>query len=68
MGFMYCNCYACRNYFTDCPGNDHPKSEMIWAQHKDGTFWWGETRKGAGRRVKICTGCRDELAEYGYAE
>ena len=54
------NCYACRNYFTDCGESKHPKT--IWAQHKDGYFWWGKPKKGVGRRVRICVGCRDELS------
>lgn len=57
-----CNCYACRNYYVDCESMEHQPSDLLWAKHKDGAFWWGDPSKGEGQRVKICRWCRDALA------
>ncbi len=56
------NCYACRNYFTECQER-HEKKELLWAKHKEGWFWWGRVAKSKpGQWVRICRWCRDDLA------
>lgn len=62
-----CNCYACRNYYVDCPERRHDAKDLLRARHKDGAFWWGRMRGakppgGEGPWVKICRWCRDALA------
>lgn len=54
-------CYACIRYF-DCEFPVHSQRDLLWARHKDGTFWWGQPSKGNGQWVKICRWCRDALA------
>jgi hypothetical protein len=57
------NCYACRNYFDGCE-ETHPESKLIWAKHKDGSFWWGKAASRAcGLWVRICVWCREALQE-----
>ncbi len=60
-----CGCYCCREY-GGCDGfGEHRK--FLWAQHrKDGLFYWGPPfpKEGMGRRVKICTDCKEALEDF----
>lgn len=61
---MRSNCYACRTYFTGCCEGVHPKKDLRWAKHKNGSFWWGRAaRKALGVWVRICRYCCVALSE-----
>ena len=56
------NCYCCREY-GECTER-HQASDLVWARHKDGQFWWGGLKKrGRGLWVKICKACRDYMLQ-----
>jgi len=68
MSIRKCKCHCCNTYGS-CDG-DFDDHEYVEARHYKAMYTWGEnakitmqSHKGLiGRRVKICTACRDALA------